>query len=125
VYDITNRASYLNTDKWIEDVRAERGNDVVIVLVGNKSDLAGQRQVSVEEGEQKASSQNCTCVETSAKEGLNIKRLFKQVATNLPENVEEPPAGLSTAGDGVGGTTPSPNVPITESKDPSCVCWQS
>jgi len=53
-YDITNRASYLNTSKWIEDVRGERGNDVVIMLVGNKTDLAEKRQVSIEEGEQKA-----------------------------------------------------------------------
>eukprot|EP00435_Cladocopium_sp_Y103_P043622 s1741_g12.t1 len=37
VYDITNRASFLNTSKWIEDVRSERGSDVVIILVGNKT----------------------------------------------------------------------------------------
>ena len=54
VYDITNRASFLNTSKWIEDVRNERGNDVIIVLVGNKTDLTDRRQVSVEEGEDKA-----------------------------------------------------------------------
>merc|ERR1711912_210543 len=51
VYDITNRASFLNTTKWIEDVRNERGNDVIIVLVGNKTDLSERRQVSLEEGE--------------------------------------------------------------------------
>jgi Ras-related protein Rab-6A len=46
VYDITNRASFLNTSKWVEDVRGERGSDVVIMLVGNKTDLAERRQVS-------------------------------------------------------------------------------
>ena len=45
VYDITNRASFLNTSKWIEDVRNERGNDVIIVLVGNKTDLDAKRVV--------------------------------------------------------------------------------
>lgn len=45
VYDITNRASFLNTSKWIEDVRNERGNDVVMMLVGNKTDLKERRQV--------------------------------------------------------------------------------
>ncbi len=35
-YDITNRASFLNTGKWTEDVRNERGDDVIIMLVGNK-----------------------------------------------------------------------------------------
>ena len=37
--------SFLNTSKWVEDVRAERGNDVIIVLVGNKTDLAERRFV--------------------------------------------------------------------------------
>jgi len=54
VYDVTNRASFLNSAKWIEDVRGERGSDVVIMLVGNKTDLQGKRQVSPEEGEKKA-----------------------------------------------------------------------
>merc|ERR1712224_1155637 len=54
VYDITNRQSFLNSTKWIEDVRAERGNDVIIMLVGNKSDMADKRQVTLEEAEEKA-----------------------------------------------------------------------
>lgn len=37
--------SFLNTSKWIEDVRNERGNDVVMMLVGNKTDLKERRQV--------------------------------------------------------------------------------
>jgi Ras-related protein Rab-6A len=31
--------SFNNLNKWIEDVRNERGNDVIIVIVGNKTDL--------------------------------------------------------------------------------------
>merc|ERR1719145_578532 len=69
VYDITNRSSFNNTSKWIEDVRAERGNDVVIVLVGNKTDLADRRQVSSEEGEEKAKENAVMFIEASAKMG--------------------------------------------------------
>jgi len=36
VFDITNRASFLSTSKWIDEVRGERGNDVIIVLVETK-----------------------------------------------------------------------------------------
>merc|ERR1719446_876043 len=54
VYDVTNQASFLNTSKWIDEVRTERGNDVVIMLVGNKTDLSDRRAVSSEEGETKA-----------------------------------------------------------------------
>lgn len=37
------RTSFQNTSKWIEDVRAERGSEVIIVLVGNKTDLNDKR----------------------------------------------------------------------------------
>ena len=36
VYDVTNINSFQQTNKWIDDVRTERGTDVIIVLVGNK-----------------------------------------------------------------------------------------
>ena len=38
-----DRASFQNTSKWIDDVRAERGSEVIIVLVGNKTDLSDKR----------------------------------------------------------------------------------
>ncbi|OBZ84817.1 Ras-related protein RABH1b, partial [Choanephora cucurbitarum] len=72
VYDITSRNSFLNTSKWIDDVRAERGLDVIIVLVGNKTDLNERRQVTVDEGEKKAREYNIMFIETSAKAGYNI-----------------------------------------------------
>lgn len=84
VYDITNRASFLNTSKWIEDVRNERGNDVIIVLVGNKTDLSEKRQVSVEEGEEKSTKEGIMFIESSAKAGFNIKALFRKLANALP-----------------------------------------
>ncbi|EWM29714.1 small gtp-binding protein [Nannochloropsis gaditana] len=84
VYDITNRASFLNTSKWVDDVRNERGNDVIIMLVGNKTDLSDRRQVSTEEGEDKAKQDNIMFIETSAKAGFNIKPLFRKLATALP-----------------------------------------
>lgn len=36
----------MSTSKWIDDVRSERGNDVIIVLVGNKADLSDKRYAS-------------------------------------------------------------------------------
>ena len=89
-----DRASFLNTSKWIEDVRSERGNDVIIVLVGNKTDLSERRQVSAEEGEDKATKENIMFIESSAKAGFNIKALFRKLATALPgmETAQAQPA---------------------------------
>jgi len=84
VFDITNRASFLSTTKWIEDVRSERGNDVIIVLVGNKADLSDKRQVTLEEATAKSTELNILFMETSAKAGHNVKSLFKKIAMSLP-----------------------------------------
>ncbi|XP_042680971.1 ras-related protein Rab-41 isoform X2 [Centrocercus urophasianus] len=84
VFDITNLNSFQQTSKWIDDVRTERGSDVIIMLVGNKTDLADKRQVSIEEGERKARELNMMYIETSAKAGYNVKQLFRRVAAALP-----------------------------------------
>lgn len=84
VYDVTSRQSFLNIQRWVEEVRAERGADVIIVLVGNKTDLVDKRQVSIEEGDAKARELNVIFIETSAKAGFNIKALFRKIAAALP-----------------------------------------
>jgi len=84
VFDITNRASFLSTTKWIDDVKSERGNEVIIVLVGNKADLSDKRQVTHDEATAKAAELNIMFMETSAKAGHNVKSLFKKIAMSLP-----------------------------------------
>ncbi|XP_023770278.2 ras-related protein RABH1e [Lactuca sativa] len=85
VYDVTNRKSYLNISTWIEDVRTKRGNDAVIVLVGNKTDLVDKRQVSTEEGDNQARKFGCMFVETSAKDGFNVRHVFFRIISNVRE----------------------------------------
>jgi Ras-related protein Rab-6A len=79
-----DRKSFKDASKWIDDVRAERGNHVIIALVGNKTDLGDKREVSSEEGEAKAKEIGAIFIETSAKAGHNVKALFKKVASELP-----------------------------------------
>ncbi|XP_013979142.1 ras-related protein Rab-6B isoform X3 [Salmo salar] len=103
VYDITNVNSFQQTSKWIDDVRTERGSDVIIMLVGNKTDLGDKsilsnkpsdtaaRQITIEEGEQRAKELSVMFIETSAKTGYNVKQLFRRVAAALPgmESMQE------------------------------------
>ena len=49
-YDITNKQSFENVNSWVEQARTIRGEQVTIIVVGCKIDLAEQRQVSTEEG---------------------------------------------------------------------------
>ncbi|KAJ3207476.1 hypothetical protein HDU82_003699 [Entophlyctis luteolus] len=75
-----------------------RGNDVIIVLVGNKTDLSDKRQVSTEEGEKKAKEANVLFIETSAKAGYNVKALFRKIAQALPGGGESGGEGGNSSG---------------------------
>mmetsp|Transcript_24159 Transcript_24159/g.21207 ORF Transcript_24159/g.21207 Transcript_24159/m.21207 type:complete len:184 (+) Transcript_24159:40-591(+) len=83
VYDITSTSSFQNISKWIEYVRDERGTDVIIALVGNKTDLEENRVVSYQEGELKAKENEVLFTEVSAKTDHNVQNLFKSLATHL------------------------------------------
>lgn len=76
---ILDANSFHQTSKWIDDVRTERGSDVIIMLVGNKTDLSDKRQVSTEEGERKAKELNVMFIETSAKAGYNVKQVSSKI----------------------------------------------
>lgn len=102
VYDITNAISFEQITKWIDDVRNERGSNVLIVLVGNKVmtinvryvvillnsflqvDLENIREVSTEEALNFAKELKIPFLETSAKCGYNIKQLFARIGDSLP-----------------------------------------
>ncbi|RMZ72603.1 Ras-related Rab-6A [Pyrenophora seminiperda CCB06] len=66
------------------DFLSKRGNDVIIVLVGNKTDLNDKREVTTAQGEEEAKKNNLMFIETSAKVGHNVKALFKRIAQALP-----------------------------------------
>lgn len=85
VYDITNFKSFEQTERWVEEVRKERGTNVIIILVGNKVDLEDIREVSVERAERMAKEMNILFIETSAKVGYNIKQLFRRIGDALPD----------------------------------------
>jgi len=84
VYAINNRDTFRSVDKWIEEVRTERDKDVLIILVGNKHDLE-ERDVSKQEGKEKAEDFNARFIETSAKTGHNVEEMFNMIARELPE----------------------------------------
>ncbi|KAK9888266.1 hypothetical protein WA026_000529 [Henosepilachna vigintioctopunctata] len=85
VYDVTNMESFEQTSKWIKDVRSERGENVTVVLVGNKVDLHNSRQVTHDDGKLEAHKLGVLFMETSAKSGFNVRFLFRKIAETLPD----------------------------------------
>jgi len=54
VFDITKNSTFISVDRWIKELRNIAGNDISIILIGNKSDLSENRAVSIEEAKEKA-----------------------------------------------------------------------
>ena len=89
VYDITNRKSFDNLDRWISDLKTNGDSSLSIVLLGNKSDLENQRQISIQEGKDKAALFNVAFMETSALNGNNIERAFDELISDVYKNHKE------------------------------------
>ena len=89
VYDITRRVSFESLSDWIEDCKNSSPKTVVVVLVGNKCDLAQNREVNEEEGREFAEKHGMLFFETSAKTGQNVEELFKQSATLIAKKIKE------------------------------------
>jgi Ras-related protein Rab-11A len=83
VYDISRKSSFENIDNWLIDLKTNGDKDILIILIGNKSDLIDKREVSKEEGQEKAEQFNIAFLETSAKSGDNIDNAFTQLVEQI------------------------------------------
>lgn len=83
VFDLTRPSSLDNVSRWMNEIHAMVPK-LPLVLVGNKSDLVNERQISKEVAEKAAQEQNMLFyTETSAKSGENITQLFSDIAQRL------------------------------------------
>nr|XP_027224129.1 ras-related protein Rab-26-like isoform X4 [Penaeus vannamei] len=83
LYDVMSKTSFDNTRAWLGEVHEYAQDDVVIMLIGNKCDVNGERVVRREDGERLAREYNVAFMETSAKTGLNVDLAFMAVAREL------------------------------------------
>ena len=80
VFDITKKETFELLETWLKELRDTNKSDVSKVLIGNKSDLAEKRQVSIEEANTLAESMKCKYYEASAKTGENINEALDEIA---------------------------------------------
>ena len=83
VYDITRKESFDSIDKWFNDISSVADKNIVIILIGNKSDLEDQRQITKEKGEEKARSLSVAFLETSAFSGDNLEKAFEKMINEV------------------------------------------
>ncbi|KAM9311494.1 ras-related protein Rab-19 [Gastrophryne carolinensis] len=83
-YDITRRQTFENVPHWIHEVERYGAANLMVMLIGNKSDLAENRQILFEDACTLAEKFGLLAVlETSAKEAHNIDEVFFLMATEL------------------------------------------
>ena len=83
VYDITRKDTFNSTDKWINDLKMNGDENISLILIGNKSDLQDQREVSLEDMTKKAELFGVNFCETSALNNTNIDKVFDIVVEDM------------------------------------------
>ena len=93
MYDVTNRKTYDNIRKWLNQIKEQAKKTICIVLIANKIDSDG-RIVTKEEGERLAKESNLEIFEASAKEKINVNEAFERIIENNSENYEANNVGV-------------------------------
>ena len=84
VYSIDSRESFEHINIWLKEIKIYSHPDVIIILIGNKSDLEEERKVTYEEAKKfKEENKLLYFEETSAKNGINSKEIFYESAKIL------------------------------------------
>ena len=83
VFDVTGRESFQNVEKWYSEFMKGAGQDICIILIGNKIDLEEIRVVTTQEGEDLAKKLNLPYIETSALNKDLVDEAFHMIAFKL------------------------------------------
>lgn len=87
VYDIAKHLTYENVERWLRELRDHADQNIVIMLVGNKSDLRHLRAVPTDEAKAFAERNGLSFIETSALDSTNVETAFQNILTGLSLNL--------------------------------------
>jgi len=83
VYDIAKHATYVNVTRWLKELRDHADSNIVIMLVGNKSDLKHLRAVPTEEAKAFSTENGLSFIETSALDASNVESAFQTILSDI------------------------------------------
>ena len=94
VYDITKLQTFEKIEQWLSEVKEKAGNEIKVILVGNKLDLENKREVDLVDCMIKASNLNVPLMETSAKDSTNVQEVFEDLLKEIYVDIKQN-SGLS------------------------------
>ena len=96
VYDTTQKTSFENIDKWMVEIKDKASKDMKLMIVGNKTDLKDERQVTIEEASEKAKELEAPIMETSALDGSNVKDAFYDLLKEMYKEISKKLVAIET-----------------------------
>lgn len=75
--------TFENVERWLKELRDHADSNIVIMLVGNKSDLRHLRSVNTEDAQGYCEKEGLSFIETSALESTNVEKAFHQILTEI------------------------------------------
>ncbi|XP_043943506.1 EF-hand calcium-binding domain-containing protein 4B [Protopterus annectens] len=89
MYDVTAQTTFRSVQQWLTSVQEVAGNDIAVLLLGNKTDMETEREVPRETGKRLAKDNNLIFYECSASSGHNVKESMLHLARILKEQEDK------------------------------------
>ncbi|KAE9591918.1 hypothetical protein Lal_00038686 [Lupinus albus] len=83
VYDTTKPITFDNVSRWLKELRDHADSNIVIMLIGNKTDLKHLRAVAIEDAHTYAEKEGLSFIETSALESTNVDNAFQTTLAHI------------------------------------------
>ncbi|KAK4378711.1 hypothetical protein RND71_000573 [Anisodus tanguticus] len=83
VYDVTKPTTFENVSRWLKELRDHADSNIVIMLIGNKTDLKHLRAVATEDAQSFAEKEGLSFIETSALEATNVEKSFQTILSEI------------------------------------------
>ncbi|XP_042411660.1 ras-related protein Rab11D-like [Zingiber officinale] len=119
VYDVTRRATFENVSRWLKELRDHTDPNIVVMLIGNKSDLRHLVAVPTEDGKAYAESESLYFMETSALEAKNVNTAFEEVLAHIYHIVSK--RAVEAGDDAAASSIPSKGERINVTDDASAL----
>ncbi|KAJ0734388.1 putative small GTP-binding protein [Helianthus annuus] len=103
VYDVTKPTTFDNVSRWLKELRDHADSNIVIMLIGNKTDLRHLRAVATEDAQTFAGKEGLSFIETSALEAVNVEKAFQMILGEIYRIISK--KSLAAAGNPTAGAS--------------------